>query len=179
MILSCFSRFNKSNGGASAVEFAIIFPVMLVMLLGSVGVGQAISLNRKITLLARSLADIVAQSETVTNNDLANIFAASRTIITPFNTAPLKMMVASLWTDAGGTTRVDWSYAQNDTKLAKNSVHTVDSGIQVNSSSLILARVSYPYEITIGKAIIGDRITMQNQIYMRPRLTPRIPEPTS
>jgi Flp pilus assembly protein TadG len=170
-------RFSSRSGGASAVEFAIIFPVMMVMLLGSVGVGQAISLNRKVTLLTRSLADIVAQSQTITNADLANIFAAARTIVVPFNTAPLKMVVASLWTDAAGATTVDWSYAQNTAVLGKNTSYNLPADIKINETSVIMARVSYPYTVTIGQAIIGNTIDMSEQIYMRPRAVERIPEP--
>jgi Flp pilus assembly protein TadG len=171
--------FRRNAGGASAVEFALLFPVMMVMLLGSVGVGQAISLNRKITLLSRSIADIVSQSDKVTNSELNGIFAASRTILTPYNTAPVQMMIASIWTDGSGNSTVDWSYAQNASTLGKGSSYAVPTDMKINNSGLILARVRYPYTVPFGQAIIGNSITLQEESLMKPRLVDRIPEPAS
>ena len=47
--------------GVSAVEFAMLLPLMLTLYLGAVEISQGIGADRKVTLTARTVADLVSQ----------------------------------------------------------------------------------------------------------------------
>ncbi len=164
--------FRKQIGGVSAVEFALIFPIMMVLLLGSVAVGQAISVQRKITLLSRSLADIVAQSASTTNQELDNLLNAASLIVAPYSSAPLSMTIVSIWKDSGGRTTVDWSRSKGN---VTSSPTTIPDNIPVaNGRSVIAARVTYEYTVPFAERIIGDTLMLSSEIYMQPRVTDRV-----
>jgi len=54
-------RFHKSEDGVSAIEFAFILPVMVVMFLGVVEVSNYVMAARRVASVASTAADLVAQ----------------------------------------------------------------------------------------------------------------------
>src|SRR6185369_4047067 len=85
--------------GVSAVEFAIMLPLMLSVYLGAVELSQGIAATRKVTLTARTVADLVSQTATVNNADMNNCLAAAAAVIEPFSAANLKVTVSSFLID--------------------------------------------------------------------------------
>ncbi|MFN5553034.1 MAG: TadE/TadG family type IV pilus assembly protein, partial [Hyphomonadaceae bacterium] len=66
--------------GVSAVEFALIAPLMIMMLFGASEVSQAVSVDRKVTLAASTLGDLAAQTDRVSCTDLAQIANVTRSV---------------------------------------------------------------------------------------------------
>ena len=52
----------RDRSGIAAIEFAVIVPVMLVMFFGTVEFPPAIAVDRKVTLIARTLSDLTSQA---------------------------------------------------------------------------------------------------------------------
>ena len=48
--------------GVAAVEFAVIVPVMLVLFFGMVEFSSGVAVDRKVTLMARTLSDLTSQN---------------------------------------------------------------------------------------------------------------------
>ena len=82
------ARMLADRSGIAATEFAVIVPVMLVMFFGTVEFSSGVAVNRKVTLMARTLSDLTSQSTSVNNTDLTGFFAASKGIMTPYPSSP-------------------------------------------------------------------------------------------
>ena len=163
-------RFLRDKRGISAVEFAMLLPLMITLYLGGVEVSQAVAVDRKVTLISRSLGDLVAQVTTVTNADMTNILAATAAIIVPYVDANLKITVSSVVVDAQGVAKIAWSDTKNGTARAVGSTVTLPAALNTASTSLIWAEAQYAYKPVIGYVITGT-MTLKDQIYMRPRLS--------
>jgi len=163
-------RFLRDKRGVSAVEFAMLLPLMITLYLGGVEVSQAVAVDRKVTLISRSLGDLVAQATTVSNADMTNILAATAAIIVPYVDAKLKITVSSVVIDAQGVAKIAWSDTKNGTARAVGSTVTLPAALNTASSSLIWAESQYAYTPVIGYVITGT-MTLKDQIYMRPRLS--------
>jgi Flp pilus assembly protein TadG len=163
-------RFAADTRGVSAVEFAMILPVMMVLFLGGVEISKAISINRKVTLAARSLADLVSQAPKVTSGDIANVLTAGEAVSWPYNDANLKLRVSQIKIDANKVAKIDWSRARNHTAHAPDLVMTIPAALAIPDSSIILGEVEYDFNPSVGVVIIGA-LKMQDKIYMQPRLT--------
>jgi len=163
-------RLLRDKRGISAVEFAMLLPLMVTLYLGGVEVSQAIAIDRKVTLLARSLADLVSQASSISNSDSSNILAATASIVAPYSDEKLKITVSSVKIDNNGVAKVCWSDTKNGTARAIGSTVTVPAALNTVNSSLIWAESEYAYTPAIGYVITGT-MNLKDQIYMRPRLS--------
>jgi len=163
-------RLLRDKRGISAVEFAMLLPLMVTLYLGGVEVSQAIAIDRKVTLLARSLADLVSQASSISNSDSSNILAATAAIVAPYSDSKLKITVSSVKIDNNGVAKVCWSDTKNGTARAIGSTVTVPAALNTVNSSLIWAESEYAYTPAIGYVITGT-MNLKDQIYMRPRLS--------
>ncbi|BBE73181.1 TadE/TadG family type IV pilus assembly protein [Oharaeibacter diazotrophicus] len=166
----------RSNRGVSAVEFALILPVMLLLYAGGVELSEALSVDRKVNRVSSTICDLVSQVSNVSSSDMTDIFNASAAILEPYSTGTsLKMQI--LVVDIGSTKQtVNWSKAKNDSVYAKGvtSPITVPSAIAVVGTQVVIARVRYSYQSPFGdlmKSVTGhDTYDLEHVFMMRPRL---------
>ena len=85
--------------GIAAIEFAMVVPLMLVLFFGTVEFSSGVAVDRKVTLMARTLSDLTSQNISVTDTQLTNIFNASTGIMTPYPATPLKSTITELYID--------------------------------------------------------------------------------
>jgi Flp pilus assembly protein TadG len=160
----------RDQRGISAVEFAMLLPLMVTLYLGGVEVSQAVAVDRKVTLISRTLGDLVAQATNVTTADMTNILAASAAIVVPYNDSNLKITVSSVKIDSTGVAKITWSDTKNGTARTIGTTVTLPTALNTANTSLIWAEAQYSYTPTIGYVITGT-MTLKDQIYMRPRLS--------
>jgi Flp pilus assembly protein TadG len=166
-------RLARDERGVSAVEFAMLLPLMITLYLGGVEVSQGISIDRKVTLTARTVADLTSQYSSVNNATMNNILSASSAVIAPFPAGNVKVTVTLVSIDSQGKATVSWSDSLNGTAKSKGSAVTLPSALVIPNSSLVWGEVSYAYKPTVGYMITGT-MNLKDQIYMRPRLSETI-----
>jgi Flp pilus assembly protein TadG len=163
-------RLSADEHGVSAVEFALLLPLMVSLYLGAVEMSQGIAADRKVTLTARSIGDLVSQVSSINNTDMTNALNAAGAVMAPYPLGNLKVTVSSVKIDANGNATIDWSDTLNGTARTKGSTVTLPGALNVASTSLIWSEVSYNYKPVVGYVITGT-LSLKDQIYMRPRLS--------
>src|SRR5690606_26763765 len=78
-------RLSSDRRGGLIAEFAAAMPVLVIMLLGGVEVSRFALLNQKMDRLATAMGDLVAQAESLTADDLDQLFLASSHVAWPFD----------------------------------------------------------------------------------------------
>jgi len=167
-ILGKISKITHDQRGVSAVEFALLAPMMIGLYLGCVEISQGVSADRKVSLVSAALANLSAQVTTISASDMTNILDASGAIISPFNASLLKMTVSCLKIDANKNVTVKWSVTRNG--VANSGSMTIPSALAVANSQLLLAEASYAYTPIVGYTISGT-LTLSDKMYMSPRIT--------
>jgi Flp pilus assembly protein TadG len=165
---SILGRIARDTRGVSAVEFALLAPVMIGLYLGCVEISQGVSADRKVSLVTAALANLSAQVTTISTADMTNILDASGAIISPYSSNLLKMTVTCLKIDANKNVTVKWSATRGGT--ANSGSMTIPSALAVANSQLILSEASYAYTPTVGYTISGT-LTLSDKMYMSPRIT--------
>jgi Flp pilus assembly pilin Flp len=161
------SRLVREERGTSAVEFALILPVLIAIYLGGVEFSHTLTVNRKVTSAASAVGDLVAQGTILNEADIQNIFDAAQMILSPYDTTELKMVVSSIdVTDDGDS--VIWSRAFHGSERPEGSAVTLPAGVRIEGTTLILAEAEYDYIPALGK-IITDSIHLSDRFYLRPR----------
>ncbi len=163
-------RLARDRSAIAAVEFALILPFMLTLYIGGVQVSEALSINRKASHVANTVADLVTQSKSLASSDISNIMAASSAVMAPYDASPLTISLAEVKIDSTGKATVAWSAAQNTTALAAGSPVTLPAALAVPSSYLVMTVVHYPYSPPIGYVLTGS-FDLNSTAYLQPRLS--------
>ena len=169
-ILRRLSQFADDKRGVSAVEFAMLLPLMLTLYLGGVEVSQGISIDRKVTLTARTVADLVAQVASINNAGINAALAASSAILAPYPDTEATITVSVVNIDPNGNAKVVWSSAKNGDAHGVGSAVTLPDALKVPNTNLVWGETSYKYQPSIGYVVTGP-LNLKDQIFMRPRLS--------
>jgi Flp pilus assembly protein TadG len=163
-------RLGRDERGVSAVEFAMLLPLMITLYLGAVEISQAVGIDRKVTLTTRTVADLASQVSNISDADMSNLLNASAAVVAPYETSKLKVTVSRVDVDANGAAKVVWSDTLGGSARAVGSGVTLPAALGVPSTSLIWSEVSYSYTPTIGYVVTGT-LNLSDQLFMRPRLS--------
>lgn len=164
-----FICFGRDKRGVSAVEFALLAPLMIALYLGCVEISDGVAADRKVSLIAAALANLTAQVSEIKNQAaMDNILDASSAIIVPYSASKLKITVSCIKIDASKNVSVKWSVTRNGTALSGSP--TLPSALQVANTQLIFAQASYDYTPIVGYTITGT-ITLSDKMYMAPRIS--------
>jgi Flp pilus assembly protein TadG len=184
----CAADMPANCSGVVATEFAVIVPIMLAMFFGTVEFSSGVAVDRKVTIIARTLSDLTSQSPpptaqspsaTVYDSDLQNIFTASISILKPYSSTPANATISEIYIDSAGVARVQWSksatIAANATQATltmstrnPTDVIVVPPQLSVNKTYLILSEVTYLYTPTIGY-VMKTAVNLADVAYTRPR----------
>lgn len=158
----------QDTRGVSAVEFALILPIMITMYIGAVEFSDALTVNRRVTAVASTAADLTAQAEQVTSGDVSDIFSAATSILAPYSTTPISIVLTSVVADGQNATTVEWSCSLQGAPRLQGAPFELPAGLTQPFSSIVVAEVTYNYSPPLGKMIVGN-INMSETFYLRPR----------
>jgi Flp pilus assembly protein TadG len=161
--------FQRDRRGVSAVEFALLSPLMIALYIGGVEISDGIGLDRKVTLTAGALANLSAQVSTISSSDMTDILKASSSIMSPYSTTPLKITVSCIAIDSSKNAKVKWSEVSGGATKRSGTI-TLPSALSVANTQLLLSEVSYNYKPIIGDVITGT-LTLSDKMYMSPRIS--------
>ena len=186
------ARLLHDRSGIAATEFAIIVPVMLVMFFGTVEISSGVAVDRKVTLMARTLSDLTSQAAPVTQNSrdapivdsyLQNVFTASLAIIYPYAPDPTQARISEIYIDSNRVATIQWSKAATVATGATQATLTtstrhfgdvvttlVPSALLIAQTYLILSEVQYLYTPTVGYVMSKTTgVNLSDSAYTRPR----------
>jgi Flp pilus assembly protein TadG len=163
-------RFARSENGLAAVEFAFVAPIMVVMFFGAIELSQGVDCRARVTDVAATASDLVAQETTVSTTDMSNVFSALNSIMYPFPPGAMRIVISSLVDDGHGNGKVAWSDQQNSTARSVGSIVTLPAGLITagSGSSVIMSEVTYSYT-SATTVVIGSPISMTYTFYSKPR----------
>lgn len=162
-----FARLGRDERGVSAVEFAMLAPVLIGFYFGMAEFCQGFMAQKRMGHVTSMVADLVAQEDSVTTTNLDDIFDIGGLIMKPFPMTQLNLRVSSV-TRTAGVARVDWSRGDGMVARAVNSTITLPDNLIVDGQSVVVSEATYDYISPVDYFMPG--ITRFSQIYyLRPR----------
>lgn len=147
-IRDALRRLCSDRRGVSAIEFVLIFPLLVGLLAGTVDFGQALMVSRKMDQIVGTLGDMVSQKYAWTSSDLDAIIAGTAVIIQPFDNTNLQIQLVVLDVASDLSTKVNWARAYHTTALAKNAASPVTIPTNIATSGVQLIAVKATYSLT-------------------------------
>lgn len=164
------ASFAADSRAAAALEFALILPVLILLLFGVVEIGNVLLLDKKVTAGAQTAADLVAQQKVVTSADLSNIWLAVDNIIAPFDANATTYRLLSIVADNNGATSIHWQSSRGGVGVAS---FPLPAGLTAANESVIVAVITYNYAPVFG-ALLFDAFDITDVAYLRPRTVERV-----
>lgn len=179
---SAARRLQADRRGIAAVEFALLLPFLLILLIGMSETVTALNTDRKVSQVASSAADLVAQTETISVGEIADIMVAAEQIMLPYSDSPLDVIVASVTFNEAGQPKVDWSLNKSGANIwGSETTPPIDipESISVAGSSLIVGKASYTYVPLFASMLqkIFPRATsmeLEDTYFLKPRLSTKV-----
>jgi Flp pilus assembly protein TadG len=184
-------RFLASTRGLAAVEFGLVFPMLLVLLLASIDAGRAVAIYMKVRAATYALDSMANQYPSVQDTDLQLVSGAAAAVLAPYPSGPTGLRISQVELTTGGPV-VAWSYGVNMTAYAKGytgltvpvnlastsapnnacpvtpTSYYTTGNVNGNGCYLLLAQVQYTYTPMFGQFITGP-ITLSDSLYVAPR----------
>lgn len=174
----------RDRRAVSAVEFALLLPLMLALYIAGNETSLALTIYRKVSHTGSALGDLTSQVSSLSNSDMANIMAATTAVMAPYSDNGLQIVVSAVEMK-NNAYLTDWSRAQNTTAWTENTVPpiTIPIGLITNGQQIVVTQVKYTYVSafsTFMKDIWGtNSITLSDVSYFRPRVSSTISAPGS
>jgi Flp pilus assembly protein TadG len=171
-------RLAHDRSGVSAIEFVMVFPLLVGLLAGTVDFGQALMVSRKMDQIVGTLGDMVSQKSSWTTGDLDAIMAGTATIIQPFSANQLQIKLAIVNVAANLSTSVNWgrAYPSTVTAPASGTASPVPIPTNIAQSGVQMIAVKATYSLTtpfssLLQPITGVTSYTYSKTYiMRPRV---------
>jgi Flp pilus assembly protein TadG len=171
-------RFLAATGGVAAVEFSLVFPMLLVLLLAGIDGGRAVALSMKVRTAAYSLDAMANQYSFIYDADIQQIFCGSSSVIAPYPSGPASVTLTQIKVTAGGQATVSWSDTLNGTAYTQGASINVPSTLSTSTAPnnlchtypcyVLLAEVNYTYTPWFAHFITGP-INLSDHVYIAPR----------
>jgi len=174
------ARFLRADEGLSAVEFALLLPVMLIFYLGGVQVSMAVSTYRLVNLTANTATNLVAQYTTISKTaQTPDILSAATQVMYPVQANDpnvgknVQVVISLISIDNSGKATVAWSQTLNGTARATGSSVTVPSSMDIANTNILLGETSYAFTAPVDFLKLGT-INLSSSLFMVPRASTTI-----
>lgn len=163
--------------GNVAVEFALALPVLLLLLLASAELGRYVLLNQKIDRVAVTMSDLVARVETISEDQLDDIFDAAAHVAEPFDLGGRgRVVISSVTNDDGEGATIAWQRAGGGSFLTASEVGTEGAAADLpddfavrEGETAIVSEVFFNFEPFLSEMIVSPRV-IYRRAHHRPRL---------
>nr|WP_272906619.1 TadE/TadG family type IV pilus assembly protein [Pseudochrobactrum asaccharolyticum] len=178
---SAVKSFARDQRGVSAVEFALLLPVMILIYAGVADVSRGVDANRKVSRVASMVGDLISRQISVMPAQLDDVFKIGATLMIPSGTAP-EIRVSFIKVEAvqnrPNLVKLDWSQKTAGFKESSNRVDRenkqtyLPENLRQEPMNYIRVEAQYTYKPLLS-AVLPD-IAMEEIYYISPRYSDSI-----
>lgn len=170
------ARVRACERGVSAVEFALILPILVMFSAGTIEYSRLILLTQKLQSAAFILADLSARDEALGTEQLGHIFLAIDQVIRPFEFAGNgRAYVTSIGADEDDALTLNWQCPGAGTLDIESALVSEDEVAElpgdivlVHGETLIAAEVFFDFRPLFNVGL-GSRV-IHRVAYYKPRI---------
>ncbi len=174
---------SKDEKGVAAVEFALIFPVMLMLLMGAIELSERLYQSSRTTQAASIMGDLVTQAATGTISaaEINDFYNAMKYALDPFNDNRVKIYIVDYRRDPSdpSTIRIAWrkqlgSFSDSNCRdLTVGDLSNELKNIVRNGTDIVGTRVCWEYTTPLKNlnmlSFLSGLRFIKRDIFLRPR----------
>ena len=187
------ARFRRRQGGVVAVEFAMLAPLLVTLMLGSIELTQSLWASGKLDQATATVGDLISQETALTDGQVEGLAIAAPLILRPYPEANLALKITSIKgclsdpddPDSDMDYYVTWSRNWSNGN-ASGSPYTLnelfpkqpDSFKVIEGDTLIVTESTWSYTPTIAREL-GTTVPMSEIAFHQPREVTEIAYPAA
>ncbi len=170
----------RDEKGAAAIEFTLVFPFLLMLLVGSIEMFMMSMASRKMTRVASTVGDLVTQAKgTLSKSAIDDYFKVAKYIMGKFGDQDLALSIFTFTKDdPNRPPRLAWRHdignytcESQQPQLSADQLAAMEDG-----NDLVITYGCYKYKVKVGKLVFGNlQLTMKDDISLRPRQRMKLP----
>lgn len=168
--------FGGDRAGMAATEFALLFPILVMLLFGVVEGSDVLSASRRVSLAVNTLADLTSQETEILESSVDDLFEGVEQIVEPDAGAAMSIRLVSVIADENGDPVVHWSRDNSGgAPYAPGSDYDglPDPALLDVNASIIVGEISFPYRSKLTQHFIST-ITIEKLATRWPRQSLRV-----
>jgi hypothetical protein len=169
----------RDRSGLAFLEFALVLPILLLLLLGGIEVSRYIQVSQKADKLAHTIVDLVAQSPTISTQDLQQIMAAARHVMEPYNfTDDGTIIISCVGYNSNNELRVKWQYTGGGNLVRASRIGALDGAPALPAGFTVEAKDNVIISETFFSLapMLNNHIVQPTEFYRTAYYLPRLGE---
>lgn len=173
-------RFGRDRRGVAAVEFAFIAPVLVLLYAGVAELCTVMMADRRASHADSAIGDLASQTDKLNDAQVADIFSAATTILSPFDTAPLQLRLTSVTISAGKVPKVEWSAVKSSSQGDLRKLNCNEAApnfppelTATAGDNVLMAEAVYNYTLPMSFGHTGE-LKFKPRYFMRPRTAAKV-----
>lgn len=172
-------RYFRNQSGIAAVEFALILPVLSLMMFGGYSIYRFVETDRAIERTSEITADLVSRMSKIDDSTVDDMIEIAESLVGDnANDPSFKITMSSISntfdTDNDYDLEINWSFANdNGAALQESQIPSFDIPYIPEGESVVLVNVELDHSPLLYKNHFGTFSVSQASV-RRPRLVPQI-----
>lgn len=171
MIKNVIRNWLSNEDGVAVMEAAMLFPVILVLLMGVYDIGNGIALAQKSITSSQIAADLVSRNRTMDATNLDDLIEGAKLAFEPYDTHDFGIDVVSIAFDQSKNPVVLWRETRD--MLPNNVAVASVAGLAPEGEGMIIVTVNYAYTPMFSKFFTED-IDFSEVAFARGRRSPTV-----
>ena len=140
--------------GVAAIEAAMVFPLLAVLLVGTYDMGSAILVAQKSIRASQVTADLVSRESEATCSIIDEAIMGGELALQPFNTANYGVDIVSIGFDDDANAYIEWRETRN--MSANPDVFAAVASLAEPNNGAIVVSIEYQYDPLFLGFSMGD-----------------------
>ena len=178
MAIRLLRTLAAARRATSAIEFAIVAPILVILATGTVGLSEVIRARTDLTTAAQTMAQLIATQTTVTTTQISDFCTGSLDEMIPYSTTGLQISVASVTRGAtSGKVGLDWHNESCGNGSALTSATTLAANVvPSNGDSTIVVQATYTFHNPLA-LVLPSIFSVTTVAFARPRANTTVTHP--
>ncbi|WP_050765080.1 TadE/TadG family type IV pilus assembly protein [Fulvimarina pelagi] len=139
----------RDDRGAAGIEFALIFPVLILLAISAADAIHAVSIKARLNNAAASVGDLISREESLTKSSVGDIMSVLDDLLLPLDGDRAKISSAAFDIGKGSDPVLKW-YEGEASHGRASKISIPDQMMSKDRATVIQVQVSYDFSPTLS-----------------------------
>jgi len=168
MSRSPLRRIRSDSDGVAAVEFAIAFPVLVLLFFGAFEISYAVVAHKKVQKMAYTIDHLITKTTPLDADTVQKTMGASLSLLAPLDGSSAAISMTYTYVNASGSVAGSWSQSYPSSAKAPTAISLPQAFSALREVGYLSTQVRYTHS-AVFPGLFFTRLEMTAKSIVRPR----------